>query len=341
MRTSAVVLGAAMSLIGATSASVRRDESIDHAAVQIEFPTPATTGVPDGVTLERWTGPLRTSASDAPVEVIDGQSCRVFDGYLFDFGTTGDFLYVDDPCVVFRDVQIRTTGLVSNTSAMVQQAAENERLEVTRSEFDGGPQHQRGIQADQGDLVVTDSSFVRFGNAAIEMNDSTATHSFTVTGNYLYESGGWNPDDHVDGVQLGGGGAVTIRWNTVLIEPYGDAGERNEDYVSNSALGLWAEVGDVAGPVIVEHNLLGGGGQVIYLQQKDSFRFTGPVVVRNNTIDRRFAPLGGIWGTLFPLGLPSSLTWTNNTYEDESSINLQMALNGLSADNTALRGGPP
>ena len=161
-----------------------------------------------------------------PTEQLEGRSCKLFEGYWFDLADTGNYLYVDDPCVVFRNVRFTTNGRVSNTSAMLQQAEENKRLVVESSDFDGGPHHQRGIQADFGGLTVRGSSFTRFGNAAVEMNDSAGKATFVMDGNYLYEPGGWDPTDHVDGFQIGGGGAITIHDNTVLVEPYGAAAGR-------------------------------------------------------------------------------------------------------------------
>lgn len=289
------------------------------------FPTAETTGVPPGRSLSTWSGPLRTSEADQqPTETVRGLNCKVFEDIDFDFGTSGGYLYVDDPCVLFRSDRFTTSAAVSNTGAMVQQAQENHLLVVERSDFDGGPHHQRGVQGDYADIVVHDSRFTRFGNAAVEMNNREGTASFEMQRNYLYETGGWAPDDHVDGFQVGASGRVDILSNTVLVTPFGGkAGDL--DYVSNSALGLWAEAGNVTGPVNVEGNLLAGGGKLMYLQQKANFRFDQLVRVVGNTFDRRFTAAGGIWGVLADDGLPSRLDWTDNTWEDGSPVALVTA----------------
>lgn len=284
------------------------------------FPTSETAGVSTDAKLTPWTGSYRLSENiDGGTETVDGKVCAVFEGLDVDFGTSGEFLYVDVACAIFRTSRFRTDGPVFNTSALVQQSSENELLIIDHCDFDGGPTHQRGVQADYGDVVVTASEFARFGNAAVEMNDRSATHSFTATDNYLEETPGWARGDHVDGLQVGGGGAVTIRHNTILVVAYGGH-EGDTTFVSNSAIGLWAEVGDVAGPVVVSGNLLAGGGRVMYVEEKDGFRFLGPVTISDNVIDRRYTPLGGIWGIVSEDGRPDQLQWIDNTFEDDTPI---------------------
>ena len=157
------------------------------------------------------------------------------------------------------------------------------------------------------------------------MNNRSGTASLTVEDSFFYEPKGWNPSDHVDGIQVGGGHNVTIRHNTVLIEPFGGA-EGDTGYVSNSALGLWAELGNVTGAVVVDGNLLAGGGRVIYLEQKSPFAWLGPVSVTNNVFDTRFGALGGVWGPLANLGLPSQLNWSNNTWTNGVPLSLDQSL---------------
>lgn len=290
------------------------------AATTPVFPTRETAGVGVDTDLTPWTGSYRLSENhDAGMESIDGKPCAVFDGLDVDFGTSGEYLYVDVACAIFRNSRFRTTGPVSNTSALVQQSSENELLIIDQCEFDGGPTHQRGVQADYGDVVVTASEFARFGNAAVEMNDRSATRSFTVTDNYLEETPGWAYGDHVDGLQVGAGGAITIRHNTILVVAYGGR-EGDTTFVSNSAIGLWAEAGDVAGPVVVSGNLLAGGGRVLYVEEKDGYKFLGSVTISDNVIDRRYSPLGGIWGVVSDEGRPDQLEWIGNTFEDATPI---------------------
>jgi hypothetical protein len=207
---------------------------------------------------------------------------------------------------------------------MVQQANTNQLLVIENSDFDGGPYHERGVEGDASDIVIRQGEFTRFGEAAVEMNNRSGTASLTVEDSYFYEPKGWNRIDHVDGIQVDAARNVTVHHNTVLIEPYGGAAG-DTSYVSNSAVGLWAALGDVTGTVVVDHNLLAGGGYVVYLEQKSPDRWLGPVSVTNNVFDTRFGPSGGAWGPLYPNGLPSQLTWASNTWSNGVSLSLAQA----------------
>lgn len=288
------------------------------------FPSVSSVGVAAGTPLQSWSWSLQTSkGSPTGSETHGGLTCKVFEG--FDVSVSNGFLEVDDPCVVFRNTRFTTQTRVPNTSALVQQSGSNRLLIIEDSNFDGGPYHERGVQADLHDLIVRRSGFVRFGNAAIEMNNRDGSASLTVEDSYLYESKGWQQEAHADGIQVGGGRNVTIRHNTVLIELWGGAAN-DVSYVSNSALGLWAELGDVTGTVTVDNNVLAGGGRVVYLEQKSPFAFRGPVVVRDNIFDVRLSSKGGVWGPLYPDRLPADLTWTNNIFSDGRTLSVQQAL---------------
>ena len=122
-------------------------------------------------------------------------------------------------------------------------------------------------------MVVTSSNFTRFGQAGIEMNNRSGTASLTVQDSYFAEIPGWPQPYHVDGIQVGAGENVTIQHNTVLVPQYGGS-QGDTSYVSNSVLGLWAELGNVTGTVTVEGNLLAGGG-VCRLHRAERRRMLG------------------------------------------------------------------
>ena len=290
----------------------------------LRFPTAESTGVPPGTALKTWSGPLDTSSAQVPTETVNGMTCKIFDGYLISM-SGGSYFEVDSPCVVFRNSRFQTSGVVSNTGAMVQQGGANDYMGFAWCDFDGGPSHQRAVQGDLADVAVTSSEFRRFGQAGVEMNNRSGTASLSVEDSYFLETSGWPRPYHVDGIQVGSGKNVTIRHNTVLIEPYG-ATQGDTSYVSNSALGLWAELGDVTGTVSVVSNLLAGGGRVIYIEQKSPDRWLGPVSIVNNVFDQRYGPNGGIWGPLHPRGLPAQLTWAGNVWSSGAPLSLNDAL---------------
>lgn len=302
-------LGAACSGSGASG------DTTDASVAVASTTPPSGAGVAPATKLKKWSGSFRLSETRGKKQSVNGRQCDVYDSFDVDFGDSGDYIYVDVPCAVFRNSRFHTDGAVSNTSAMVQQAQENQLLIIEQSDFDGGPLHQRGVQADYADLIVRRSRFTRFGNAGVEFNNSAADGDLEVVDSYLEETPGWNPEDHVDGVQVGAGRNVTIRDNTVLVPSYGDD-RKDTNYVSNSALGIWAEIGNVTGTVVIQHNVLGGGGRVIYLEQKPPFTFGGDVSVTDNVIVRTYSERGGIWGVLAPNSLPAHLEWSSNVFDN-------------------------
>jgi hypothetical protein len=315
--TSAVSLADLFRPGGATASKVAE-------RVGPQFPTAESTGVSPNLTLTAWPGALSTSAVAAPTEVVNGMSCKVFTGYLVAL-SGGAYLDVNSPCVVFRQSRFTTSGVVGNSSGMVQQRQSNTYLGVEWCDFDGGPSHQRGIQGDNADVVVRNSKFTRFGQAGVEMNNRSGSASLTVEDSYFSETPGWPQSYHVDGIQIGGARNVSIRHNTVLVTPYGGT-PGDTSYVSNSALGLWAELGDVTGTVTVDGNLLAGGGRTVYLEQKSPYSWQGPVSVVNNVFDMRFSSKSGIWGPLYPNGLPADLTWFGNSWSNGAPLSLSDAL---------------
>lgn len=284
------------------------------------FPTADTAGVPAGTSLVAWTGSLRTSAvTPTSTTTRNGMSCRVYDRYAVTITTTTT-LYIDSPCVVFTRSRFTTSA---DWFTIIQASSDMQYLEVSDSDFDGGPYHVRGILADYGSVTVLRSEFTRFGNAGVEVTDRSATRTMTVTDSYFYEPGGWPRDQHVDGIQMNAGGAAVIRNNTILVSQYG-ATIGDTSYVSTSAIGIGTALGSI-GSVTIDHNLLGGGGFVIYVQNK-SYTWTGATTITGNVFDRRFGPESGIWGPLYPSQLPPNLVWSGNYWDSASECSLIQAL---------------
>ena len=285
-----------------------------------QFPTAATAGVPAGTTLVPWPGSLRTSqVTPTSTTTRNGMSCKVFD--RFDIAiTSATTMYIDSPCVVFTRTRFSTTA---DWFTIIQASSDMQYLEVSDSDFDGGPYHVRGILADYGSVTVLRSEFTRFGNAGVEVTDRSATRTMTVTDSYFYEPGGWPRDQHVDGIQMNAGGSAIIRNNTIIVNPYG-ATVGDTSYVSTSAIGIGTALGSI-GSVTIDHNLLAGGGFVIYVQNK-SYTWTGTTTITGNVFDRRYGSESGIWGPLYPSQLPPGLVWSDNYWDSVSECSLFDAL---------------
>lgn len=291
------------------------------------YPTAATTGVPAGTAMTTRTDVWRTSQATATTETINGKSYRVITAY--DFRAAGQYMAVDNPYVAFRKCKFSATGAISNTMSLVQLQPGCLAVLVEDCEFDGGPIHNRCLWGDAGDIVVRRSKFTRFGNSAVEKNDRTGTFSMDVQDCYLDEVKGWPPADHTDGLQMGGGKSFTAVHNSISVEPYnGTDGDTSN--VSNSCIGMWAELGDVTGDVLIQNNLLAGGGSVIYCEQKAPYAFRGHCTVQGNVFDRKRYPslknTASVWFILAPVGLPAGFVWASNVYESGAPVTQATAM---------------
>lgn len=287
------------------------------------FPTASSTGVTAGTSLVNWTGSMSSSAVPGSTEVVDGITYKVINGYSFNLATNDQYFSINDANVIIRNSRF-TKAAVDSGQALVRTSNGARSLIIERSEFEAA--FNRGVQSDTADITIRASRFHNTGEAAVEKNDRSAASSLTVTDSYMTNDKGWPSGQHVDGIQIGGARNVTITHNTILNQPYGGT-NGNTGYVSNSALGLWAELGNVSGSVTVDGNLLAGGGYVIYVEQKSPYSWQGPVRITNNTFDTRYSSTAGVWGPLYPRGLPSNLTWSGNSFSDGRAISQSSAIN--------------
>lgn len=309
------------------------------------YPTNANTGVPTGTamtTIAVGAAVWRTTvdgASGFTTEVIGGNSYKVYTAKAFT-GTTG-YIYLDDPWVKFVNCRFTWTGQISNTLSMVQGSSALAALIANDCSFDGGTAfHNRGIWSDYGHITILRGNFQHNGNSCVEKNDRSGVGDFIVTDSYLVESKGWPPADHADLLQVGGARNVTIQHNTMWMEPYG-ATDGDTSYISNSCIGCWAELGNVSGNVLIDNNQMAGGGSIMYVQPKAPYVFQGTVTVSNNRFDRAHFPSlqgagftpttghGTQWFMLYPT-YPSQLSWTNNKFEDGSTVTLATAVSSAS-----------
>lgn len=292
---------------------------------QSGFPTASSTGVLANVSLKSWSGSFRSDAVAGTTQVIDGVSYHVVENYLIDI-PAGSYFYVAGSNTLIRNVRFVGHGEPSNTGALVQGASGlNLRFENVEVNANG---YSRGIQSDGSHLIVTRSKFTNTTDSAVEKNDRNMSSDMTVTDSYISSDCSWvtrDPGSHTDGLQWGGARNVVVKNNTIIIEA------NMNGCVSNSAIGGWAEIGNVNSAVI-DHNLLAGGGATVYMQAKDAFQWSSASFT-NNVFDRRYGGAGctktkqtsGLWKALYPSGLPAQLTWHSNTFDDGSSVSIDIA----------------
>lgn len=307
----------------------------DVVSYALAWPDDTNTGVQSAsLTTVTLSGTVWRASTDglgitSTTEVIGGNTYVVYTQYSF-AGTT-QYLYLDVPYVKFVRCKFHDTGAVNNTSALVQGPIELLSAIFEDCTFDGGGAggtRNRGVSADHGDITVRRSRFQFCGEAAIEKNDTSGLWSMDVSDSFITEDRGWPPAQHVDGLQMGGGRNFTARHNSILIAPYGGA-TGDQTYVSNSCIGLFAELGHFTGDVNIINNIVDGGGACFYIQEKASFRFQGAVNVTANVIWRSLngeIPGGAVFFILYPNGLPAALNWAGNAYDDGTSLSLAQAV---------------
>lgn len=289
------------------------------------FPTQATTGIEPGVVIKTYSGSLNSSSIAGTTEVVDGVSYKVIDGYLIDV-PAGSYFSISGQNTLIRNTRFIGHGEPSNTSALVQ-AGGSITIRFDNVELNANG-YSRGIQSDTAHIIVNKSKLLNTSDSAVEKNDRSMSSDFTVTNTYIASDCSWtsrDSDAHTDGLQWGGARNVLVKNNAILIQA------NMNGCVSNSAIGGWAELGNVNSSVI-DHNLLGGGGATMYLESKGSFTW-GSATITNNVFDRRYGGAGcsrtgqtsGLWKVLYPGGLPANLVWSGNTFDDGSSVSIALA----------------
>lgn len=304
----------------------------DVVSYALAWPDDTNTGVQSAsLTTVNLTGTLWRASTDganiaSTTEVIGGQTYVVYT--QFDFVSTTQYLYLDVPYIKFVRCRFTASGVVNNTGAVVQGTSTMNAVIVEDCTFDGGfSNRNRGLHSDHGDITVRRSRLTHCGEAAVEKNDTTGLWSVEVSDSFITEDQLWPPGQHVDGLQMGGGRSFTARHNTILIAPYGGS-NTDQTYVSNSCIGLFAELGHFTGDVTIDNNIVAGGGACFYIQEKASFHFQGAVNATANVIWRSLngnIPGGAVFFVLYPNGLPPALNWSANAYDDGTSLSLAQA----------------
>lgn len=293
------------------------------------FPSLDSTGVSANTQLKAWSATFRSDSIPTTQETVDGISYRVIENYLIGL-PAGSYFYITGSNTLIRNTRFIGHGEPSNTGALIQG---NGSISIRFDNVDViANGYSRGLQSDSAHIIVNKSKFINTSDSAIEKNDRAMSSDLTVTNSYISSDCSWvqrDPESHTDGIQWGGARNILVRNNTILIEA------KMDTCVSNSAIGGWAELGNVNN-AIIDHNLLAGGGATVYMQAKSGYSWKSASFM-NNTLDRRYGGAGctrthqtsGLWKSLFGDGLPSLLTWSSNTFEDGSTLTLEIAKSEL------------
>lgn len=244
------------------------------------WPDASTTGVPAGVAL-RPSGPISVTTAGTVLDGLEVQGA------------------ID---VAADDVVVRNSRIIGRGEWGVILRPDADNLLIEDSEIRGDGTHQlgKGVFNIGGMLTVrrTDISVV---------TDGIMTDHGLIEDNYLHDPRYFD-GDHVDMIQSGTGPSpgmsLVIRHNTI-VNPYGQT----------SAVALFQDFG-VAHDVLVERNLLAGGGYALYAGA-GRFGHSYRIQIVDNAFSRQVFPDGGQHGPVAywdPAGTGN--VWRGNVWLD-------------------------
>lgn len=252
----------------------------------------------------------------------------------YNTGSSGTKTVIDQnvvltqPGAVLRNVEIHGTltiaatatgAVVDNVSvswpvgrptggafAMIDSRAANVR--ISNCDVAANGVIQSGLFLATGPVTVDGCEITGAGDGAQIGADVTIVNSF-----FHSMSVGPRKDWHVDTIQIVGSKNVVLRHNTIINEQ-----------PQTAAVGIWSDVGPVSN-VIVQDNLIGGGGFTVYCT-KTSYSLTG-VQFLSNRFTSAVYPRVGYWNTVsggndgivYPTAIPSDLVWTGNVYHESGA----------------------
>ena len=231
--------------------------------LQPGFPDASNTGVPAGVTLKPSGSLVITKAGT----VIDG------------LNITGQ-VEILAPNVTIQNSRITTT---SWAAIYIQQGVKGTIVKDSEiSNYGDGANHSNGI-AGEGTFLRNDIFHVENGIGVLGPS--------LIQDNYIHDMQA-SGAPHYDGIEINGGGDVTIRHNTVINDfTYVSAVMINNDFEP-----VWN--------VVVDNNYLAGGGYTVYSDGRfDGGAITG-VSFTNNLIGKGTWGYAGFWN--------SSPAWSGN-----------------------------
>ncbi|MCW2881886.1 MAG: hypothetical protein JWQ95_5986 [Sphaerisporangium sp.] len=226
-----------------------------------DFPSAETTGLRPGPSL-RKVGEVNVLRPGAVVENLEVHGK----------------LNIKADNVTVRNVRVIGEGDWSIIQAKGASGAVIEDCEISG---DGVVRAQWGVLNQGGDITVRRANIHTVAN-------SIGTGQGLIEDSYMYDFKKY-PGDHVTGPQINGspekGQTLTIRHNTIL-----------NQISQTSAISIYQDFSR-AHDVLIERNLLGGGGYTIY-GGKGKFGTPTNIRIVGNVFTRRLFPKGGFWGPL-------------------------------------------
>ncbi len=239
-------------------------------AVAPTFPNAATTGVPAGIRLAPYTGPMVITQDDT---VIDGRLIDHNTGSGYD-----DMLIIRAKNVLIKNCRFTNSG---TNQVGVDDGYPDASITIQDSEFAPPAPPDAAVRGRHWTLLR--DNLHGFLDGIHPDGDNRIQDS------YIHDFVQPDPGDHVDGSQtLGGTGNITFEHNTIIFEPTHDMA---------GAIQLGTEYGGTH-DVMIDNNLLAGGTFTIYSSYGHAESFN--IRVTNNHFSRRVFADYGADGYLYP-----------------------------------------
>jgi hypothetical protein len=189
---------------------------------------------------------------------------------------------------------------------MVDSRASNVTFEDC--EVNGAGVVQSGFFLPQGPVTVRRCEVSNVGDG-VQVGDNV-----TIVDSFLHGmSTGPRKDWHTDTIQLVGGRNLSLLHNTIINEQ-----------PQTAAVGVWSDLGPVDN-VLVENNLIAGGGYSVYVT-RTQYDMTNVRVINNHFSTIVFARVSywatesnGYDGLFYPTNQPASLVKTGNVYHESGA----------------------
>jgi hypothetical protein len=271
------------------------------------FPDATNTGVPAGVTLrsvpaEASSGPGWTSNSQGDVEVSgDG---AVFEGY-----SVHGYIDVTGSNVTIKDNAISNSGNdIDGDGINLTGNPSNVTIENNTISSPYGSQGENGVFAGIKDITGEARGTRVLSNNIADASTGVQLYIGLVENNYIHDEALASSASHLNGTTSNGSTIpLTIQHNTVF-NPNGQT----------DAVSLFEDFG-VEANVVINDNLLAGGGYVVYGGQNPGGPQAYNIQITNNRFSTIYYKQSGYYGyiTAFNPNAPGNV-WSGNVWDSNN-----------------------
>ncbi len=270
------------------------------------FPDATNTGVPAGVTLRpvpaASRGPGWTSDAQGDVEVSGNGA--VFEGY-----SVHGYIDVTGSNVTIKDNAISNSGNdINGDGVNLTGNPSNVTIEDNTISSPYGTRGANGIFAGIKDVTGEARGTRVLGNNIADASTGVQLYIGLIENNYIHDETLASSGSHLNGTTSNGSTVpLTIEHNTVF-NPNGQT----------DAVSLFEDFG-VEANVVINDNLLAGGGYVVYGGQNPGGPQAYNIQITNNRFSTIYYPQSGYYGyiTAFNPGAPGNV-WSGNVWDSNN-----------------------